>query len=478
MISRIINKYRCLSEPVKASLWFTICTFIQRGISLLTTPIFARLLSTEQYGVYSTYVSWENIFVLIVTLSLHKSLMNLFVKYDNYKDVLASVTALQLLLSFFWMILGIVFCNPLSGILRISPILVCCLFTYCFFQAIFQCWTLYKRYIYDYKISIIITVLLALGSSLLGVTFVALVSPTADARAASVVITYFVVGIFLCFDIFRKSKVFYWHDVWLFAIGFCLPLLPHYLSEFVLQSSDKIMINYMCGSEDVAIYSVAYSVGSLITIFTTAINSSFAPYQYQKTKSGEYKLLSKRANQVLVLIGFILVGIMMFSKEIVLVFGGYKYINSVSVIIPICLGAYFNYMFQLFARVQEYYERKLTVVIPSILCAILNLILNYIFIQIYGYQAAAYTTFVCYLSFCIIHYLFYKKLCNDILDGQELYDVKTLVLISISIIALGFIIFFVNQILWLKYSLICCSLLLLFIYRHKLIYYIIKVVEK
>lgn len=79
-----------------------------------------------------------------------------------------------------------------------------------------------------------------------------------------------------------------------------------------------------------------------------------------------------------------------------LVFGGVKYIESVDVIIPICIGVYFNYMFQLFARVQEYYERKLTVVIPSILCAILNLILNYIFIKLCGYQAAAYTTFVCY----------------------------------------------------------------------------------
>lgn len=98
--------------------------------------------------------------------------------------------------------------------------------------------------------------------------------------------------------------------------------MPHYLSEFILQSSDKIMINYLCGSRDVALYSVAYSAGSLITLITSAINSTFAPYQYQKIKSGEYALLAKRANEVLIFVGAMLAGIMIFSREIVLIFGG------------------------------------------------------------------------------------------------------------------------------------------------------------
>ena len=84
--------------------------------------------------------------------------------------------------------------------------------------------------------------------------------------------------------------------------------MPHYLSEFVLQSSDKIMINYLCGTSDVALYSIAYSAGSLINLITGAINSTFAPYQYQKIKAGEYELLAKRANQVLLFVGVMLGG--------------------------------------------------------------------------------------------------------------------------------------------------------------------------
>lgn len=238
------------------------------------------------------------------------------------------------------------------------------------------------------------------------------------------------------------------------------------------------MINYLCGSRDVALYSVAYSAGSLITLITSAINSTFAPYQYQKIKSGEYALLAKRANEVLIFVGAMLAGIMIFSREIVLIFGGMKYIESVDVLIPICIGVFFNYTFQLFARVQEYYERKLMVVIPSILCAVLNLVLNYIFINLYGYQAAAYTTFFCYAFFCLLHYFFYRKVCRELLDGQKLYDAKGILLISIGEICVGIAIMFLNRILWLKYVVIAGALMLLIIKRKRLKSVVIDMLSK
>lgn len=307
------------------------------------------------------------------------------------------------------------------------------------------------------------------GSAFLGIAAVKFISPTAESRALASTFVIFVIGIILYASIFRKTKTFYDKEIWLFALGFCIPLMPHYLSEFVLQSSDKIMINYLCGSSDVALYSVAYAAGSLINLVTNAINSTFAPYQYQKIKSGEYQLLAKRANQVLLFVGVMLSGIMIFSREIVWIFGGNKYIESVDVIVPICLGVYFNYVFQLFARVQEYYERKLTVIIPSIACAILNLVLNYVFINLCGYQAAAYTTFTCYALFCLIHFLFYRKVCRELLYGAALYDVKGILLISLAIMVSGIAIVFINHILWLKYTIILIGLLVLLIKRQCII---------
>ena len=161
-----------------------------------------------------------------------------------------------------------------------------------------------------------------------------------------------------------------------------------------------------------------------------------------------------------------------------MVFGGMKYLESVDVIIPICIGVYFNYMFQLFARVQEYYERKLTVVIPSILCAILNLLLNYIFIKLCGYQAAAYTTFFCYALFCLIHYHFYRKVCKELLNGEQLYDVKGILIISIGIILIGAIIMMINHVLWIKYMATIVIFVLMIVKRKWIVSNIKMIIQK
>ncbi len=72
---------------------------------MITTPIFTRVLSTEQYGLYSTYLSWESLLLMITSLSLFKAMMNLYVKYDNQEHILSTVSGLTLVLTIFGLLL-------------------------------------------------------------------------------------------------------------------------------------------------------------------------------------------------------------------------------------------------------------------------------------------------------------------------------------------------------------------------------------
>lgn len=466
-----------MSLPLKAGFWFTICNFLQRGITMITTPIFTRVMSEEQYGIVSTFFSWQTVLLMVLSLSLYKALMNLYVKYDDKERVLSAVCGLSIVLTTAWFIVFIVFSRPLSGLLKMSVPLTFCLFLSVIFQAGINCWSTYERYVYGYKKLVCVTLLMTVLSSVLGVLAVVTITSSAESRIIPQTIVCAVIGAAIYLLVFKRNRTFYNKEMWTFSFTFCLALLPHYLSEFVLQSSDKLMINYMCGSRDVAIYSIAYAVGSLINLVTSAINSSFAPFQYQKIKSGEYKKLAKTANEVLLFVAVMLFALMLFGREIVLIFGGVKYLESIQVIIPICIGVFFNYLFQLFARVQEYYEHKLTVVIPSVLCAVLNIVLNFIFIRIYGYRAAAYTTFICYLFFCILHYVFYKRVCIKELNGAQLYNIRGIVMISGSVIVLGIIASILNQYIRVKYSVIVFGCIIAFCFRKKIISYIKSVLN-
>ena len=66
----LIEKYKKMPLGVKASFWYTVCSILQRCISVFTVPLFTRLLSTEQYGLLALYQSWTGIFIIFTTLNL------------------------------------------------------------------------------------------------------------------------------------------------------------------------------------------------------------------------------------------------------------------------------------------------------------------------------------------------------------------------------------------------------------------------
>ena len=70
MLVSVRSKYQSLPKQVKASIWFLLCSFLQKGISMITTPIFTRLLSTSQYGQFNVFNSWLSIVTIVVSLNL------------------------------------------------------------------------------------------------------------------------------------------------------------------------------------------------------------------------------------------------------------------------------------------------------------------------------------------------------------------------------------------------------------------------
>ena len=70
-MKKYLNIYKQMPVQMKASLWFLICSFIQKGISMITTPIFTRILTTQEYGQYSVFNAWLQILTPIVCLNLY-----------------------------------------------------------------------------------------------------------------------------------------------------------------------------------------------------------------------------------------------------------------------------------------------------------------------------------------------------------------------------------------------------------------------
>ena len=90
-INNILDMYRKIPLPAKASMWFVFCSVVQKGIAFITTPIFTRMMSTEEYGLVSVYSSWLSILTVILTFQLATGVYNkAMIKYEKERNAYTS----------------------------------------------------------------------------------------------------------------------------------------------------------------------------------------------------------------------------------------------------------------------------------------------------------------------------------------------------------------------------------------------------
>lgn len=466
----IIKKYNRLSPPVRASVWYTICNFINKGIALLTTPIFTRVMSEEQYGQFSIFQSWVSILIIFTSLNIflsgyQKGLIHFKSDVDRFTSA-----QLGLIITITAVFLGVYIVAPSfwQEILQLSPVLMIAMFAELFFMPATELWSAKQRFDYQYKKYVILTVFMTAFSVGVGVIAVGLTSYKTEARVYADMLAKSLGGILLMCLLFYRGKTFYNKKYWKYALGFNLPLIPHYLSNYVLNQSDRLMIGRMVGKAQAAYYSVAYTISSMMLLITTAINNSLTPYIYKSIEAGKTRDIRKIANGLVVLIACLCVCVMAFAPEVIYIFAGEKYMDAIYVVPPIALSVLFIFLYSLFSSIEYFYEKTKWISMPTCMCAVLNLVLNFVFIRMYGYYAAGYTTLVCYIFLAYVHYVFYKKVLREEKIEHEIYDIKLILAVSIGTVVLMIALVTVYKNILIRYLMVVAMVAVAIVNRSKI----------
>ena len=265
----ITSKYRSFSVQAKAALWFTICSFLQKGISFITVPIFTRLMSTEEYGTYTVYLSWLQILTIMTSLYLFNGVYdNAMAKYEKQRDeytsamqgltlvITGAVFALYCFTSGFW-----------EKILNLPKSMILLMFLEALLSPALSYWSGRQRFEYRYRILVCVTILQALMNPIASLVLIRMNGGTAMMRILGIV------GVQVCICVpiivfqFCKGKEFFSKEYWGYALRIGIPIVPHYLSGIILNQGDRIMIDKMVGKTEVALYGLAYSIGMLVQLF-------------------------------------------------------------------------------------------------------------------------------------------------------------------------------------------------------------------
>lgn len=473
VLTQIKNKYGNMTPALKAGLWFTICNFLQKGVSFVTIPIFTRIMTTDEYGAYSVYTSWYNLLTIFLTLNLSYYVFSKgMVKFENDKDVfVVSLQSLNTSITVVAIIAYSIFSSKINSLLDLTTPLMVCMLLQILIEPSIAYWTARKRFEYDYKSVIKITLGITIFNPILGIILICCKIPS-DAvlgRSISVTLVALVVGVTLCVQAIKKARTGFSTKYWKYALLFNIPLIPHFLSQTILNQADRIMIKDMCGSTDAAIYSVAYSVGMAVTLFSQAIQQSFLPWLYKKIKASDFHSVSAISSVLLASMAVINLLIIAFAPEIILIVGGSAYEGAIWVLPSICGSVFFIFLQNLFANIEYYFEKTKLIAAASVLVALLNVGLNYVFIKAYGYIAAGYTTLFCYVAYAVFHYIVMVCICNKAkLNVRNFFNKKLVMALSVLFLCALFIISLLYSIAIARYCFIALLIVLPMVFRRKL----------
>lgn len=462
---------------VKSSFWYTVSGFLSKALVFLTTPLFTRLLTKEEYGNFTVFASWQSILMVICGLEVYGTLNR--ARFDFTKEgELDSYISSSLLLSTFFTTIVIVFYfffpDLFHKVFLMDEKYMIVMFLYLLFYPAFGMFQAKQRIEYKYKLNAIITFILVISATLfsVGLAF-AISSDRLWGRIVGQYGPYIIAGLLLYYLFLKKSYLF--RIAYMkYALRLAVPLVFSYLGSTLLLSSDNIVVKQLCSGEQVSYISITHTCAHIILILVQLLNGAWSPWFYDKLNAKEYNSIQKSFSAYVWMVIAGTLAVLMFTPEIIKVLGGETYMEAIYIVPVNILNGIFSVFTYQFVNLETFYKKpEYSAVITAIVAAI-NIGLDIIGVKIWGYRAVCYATLLCQILLICIHYICTKRMGIElILPKQKLliYLFSSIVLIPISfalyrdsIIRLGFII--VIGIMLTVF---------LLINRKKLIYYLRKV---
>lgn len=472
------KKNYSVSPSGKAAVWFTACNYILKGISLITVPLFTRLMIPEEYGLLAELTAAEEIFLMLSNwdISVGAYLKGLY-KYSDVKfftsvaQLFANVTTVGLYLIL--ILIFVIFGNRFA----FTPIAFLMMFMQHLFYPSYRFWLTQRQSEFAYKPATKVTLAYGLLVSLIPLCAVLAVKRTAEVKFCTTMTISALFCVPFYFKNFRYSSL--WknkdqlRDEFRFILKYQFPFLIGSLSLVLLTQLDRIIIGQMVGYEQTAYYGVACSITSALIVLYSSIGQAFLPWKYEKLKSREYNIIKKTESKLLA--GASIVTLMFISgaPEVMKILFPDSYYEAVLCIPALTAGAFFNYSSSFFSSIETYYEKTKYSAFGMVLCSGMNILLNFLLIDRFGYSVCAYTTAFSYFVYVMIHSIFLKMTIQQVGLKVKLCNTQLIILTCISLLpAIAFV-------MWLypypviRYGFIF-ALIMIAIWKHKLLTELIR----
>ena len=465
-------------KTVISMITYLIANMIGMVVSLVALPILTNLLSTSDMGIATSFITLKNIVTIILLLSMYISIDKIFVtlkqEEDRYK-FLSSIYIFSTIAGVVIYAIYFIFRDFLNPILGFDTKFMTLMFIMCLLINGCTLMNSYWNFCNKAKNTFIYNLLVSPVSQILSIILVYVLATNKYlGRIIGVDFFNIVLGLFCGIIILVRGKFTIKKQYVKESLQISLPMVPHLLAQVFLSSCDLLMIKNMVGESQAGIYSVAYTIANILYTISLQIFKPWSPWVYRRIENKETDSIKENSKIVMHVIWILCIGLFTLAPELITLFINAEYVEASVIVAPICLGIFFQMMYIFFYDIEYFHKKNIQIAVFSIITAVINIILNAIAIKIWGYQAAAYTTVISYFILCILHYFGMRKV-----DKTKYYDIKTLIILSLSLTIFTIINVVFNKILILRYTILLVSgIYILYKYREMIYAILNKILYK
>ena len=374
--------------------WILIGNLAHAVLQFLLNVYVARMFSTDAYGLINYSASLIAFFSSIGTLGFNGIITKKFAEDETHAgEYLGTAMLARAVFSIASILLLQIIVHILSTEEEVLPVIVLCQSTSILFAS-FDLPIYWFRYKSKAKTVAIIRMISFAVSAFWRIIVVSLYAD----------IVLYVIGVSLetclfvtlLFVAYRKQNsgthICFSRIKLALMLKMSYPFITSAILSTIYGQTDKLMLKSMVDNTAVAIYSVSLTLAGAIVIIPTALIEGFRPdiMSYKLTNQTMYiRRLKQLYASVFWICTVYCIFITIFAKWIILLLYGNKYINAVPSLSLVVWYTSFSY----FGAINNLYfvaeQKTKWVQLATLLGAIINVVLNFVLIPIYGVVGAA-----------------------------------------------------------------------------------------
>ncbi|WP_105113441.1 oligosaccharide flippase family protein [Streptococcus suis] len=376
---------------------FAIGTFSTKIISFLLVPMYTFVLTPSQYGILDLIFLYITILSPFVMLNLGDSILRFSMDKDSNRNSILSIS----LVTFFCGAIISFFLLPLfhfsSKFHEYSLLIIIYLIMYSG-NILFTSYLRGAELLTEYTICNIVG---SLMTALLNILFLVQFKWGIRGYLLAYIFSYTITNLLAVilgkqFSVIKKFNF----DKELFSkmFRYSIALVPNSLLWWVINSSDRLMVAGITGLTAAGIYGVSYKIPSMLSVFS---NIFFQAWGYSAVKEMSSEDNLKYNNQVLLrlvsFLGLVTGFLLLIIKPLVSNIFQSDYFISWQPSAYLISSFYFLSISTFVATPYFTYKNSVGSMLSATVGAIVNLILNFVFIPLYGMNGAALATLVSYI---------------------------------------------------------------------------------